>query len=159
MMGSTHVTIGALVGAAIGSACKNPVVGAAVSGLASLLPDIDNPDSKVGRRAPLLSRAVNALCGHRNITHTVFFVALCAGALVLMDREFLGLSPGYMALCAAAGILSHIALDSLTKAGTRPFEPVSHLHIKGPLRTGSLYESVFNLILVSLTIWMISRAS
>jgi inner membrane protein len=43
----------------------------------ALLPDIDHPQSWVGRRARLISQPLAALIGHRGFTHSILAVIAC----------------------------------------------------------------------------------
>ena len=79
----------------------------------SLLPDIDEPGSKIGRMAPsIIPHLIKAIFGHRGITHTVVFV------LPFLVLYFY--SEGIVRVVAfgiSLGIISHILGDMLTKGG------------------------------------------
>lgn len=126
MLGITHAAIGMAVGSMLGKPTD-----AVVCGLAALLPDIDEPDSTLGRRLPVVSTAINLLFGHRGYTHTVLFACSVA---VLVNFGF-GM---HYAVLSLAGILSHVLLDCMTPSGCRPFLPLSHKRFSGVLRTATL---------------------
>lgn len=74
--------------------------------LGSLLPDIDHPQSVLGRRLQIISVPLHRQFGHRSLTHSIFFLL---GAFLI---------PYYFGLDALAwglsvGIFSHILLDLL----------------------------------------------
>ncbi len=159
MMGTTHAAGGAFLGAVVGLAAGDPLLGAGVGAVAALLPDIDHPGSVVGRKVPVLPVLISALAGHRGITHTVWF---CAGIAVLAG--FLAAPAGtatavLVGACVLVGGLSHLALDGLTLSGVAPFAPMALPgrlarlnHIRGPVRTGTgLIEGPVSLLLIVLT--------
>jgi len=78
----------------------------------ALLPDIDHANSKLGSRIPILPH----LLTHRGITHTVYFIAVCA---FLFSRLNL---PVWMVYCFCGAMMSHIIGDMLTPAGIKPFK-------------------------------------
>lgn len=126
MLGTTHL----LAGFVAGSAVSWPA--AAASSLAALVPDIDTPESKIGKLVPPLSFALNKIFGHRNFFHSVWAVL----AVYVLLKMFWPL----MAAPAAVGYASHIVLDMLNPAGVRLFWPL-RLNVAFPLVTaGSLLE-------------------
>jgi inner membrane protein len=84
--------------------------GAAVAG--SLLPDIDHPQSFIGRRLRLISRPLSRIIGHRGLTHSL--LALAGGFWLLLKSAHLNV---HVAQALALGYLSHLAGDWLTAAG------------------------------------------
>jgi len=91
MLGRNHAAFGALVGLGVGAIAGpvGAVAGALVGGGASLLPDLDEPESSVSRSlgpiTEVLSRVVARVSGgHRNATHSPVGVAIAsaiAGAI------------------------------------------------------------------------------
>ena len=73
----------------------------------SLLPDIDHPESFLGRRLRLISKPVYRWFGHRTLTHSLFFMAGVTSVLAYCQFEEAGIGLGL-------GILSHILLDFLS---------------------------------------------
>lgn len=149
MIGLTHALAGALVATAIA-----PGQGAAVmvGAVAGLIPDIDEPRSTLGSRIPMVSAIFRLLLGHRGITHTALFaLLLSAGGWALGPS--LGLDPLTCALVALLAALSHVALDSLTPAGTQGLWPLP-ARLAGPIRTGSLIELPVTALLA---FWLWSR--
>lgn len=55
--------------------------------LGALLPDIDEPNSTIGRKTLGISNAIKALFGHRGLTHSIVFV-LSIGILLLLLSAF-----------------------------------------------------------------------
>lgn len=137
-MGVTHLTAGTLMAAVITGV--NPAA-MAVGGIAALLPDIDEPNSKISKRIPMVPCIIGGLFGHRTITHSLTGLFLFALPVFLFWKEYL--------IVFLAGYLSHLVLDSFTKTGV----PIGYPFIKeyyGPrlIRTGSLAEVVFFIFIV-----------
>ena len=53
----------------------------ALASLAALLPDIDHPESLIGRVFLPLSKYIQRKYGHRTVTHSVFAILIVALAL------------------------------------------------------------------------------
>ncbi|MDH7577169.1 MAG: metal-dependent hydrolase [Bacillota bacterium] len=149
MRGYTHAAAGALAGALVGHCTGVPAGGAAALGaLAALLPDIDHPGSIIGRRLRPASVLLEVAAGHRTITHTVWFclgLGILAGFAGRMFHcsfgQIIYSAPTWVWFCTAVlGAMSHLLLDGLTRSGVEPFSPVLAISIRGPLRTGSVFE-------------------
>jgi len=98
---------------------KMYLVGAIIG---ALFPDLDETKSFIGSRTRLISDVLNALFGHRGITHTIAAVMLYAGMLAFAwlfmsaDQvtlgEYLMLSVGFL-----LGNILHSMGDMMTKEG------------------------------------------
>lgn len=132
MLGKTHVAF-ALCVAACGIVGYEALVHSIphkttilfLSGVAlgALLPDIDEPQSRIGKATPFVSHAFKALFGHRGATHTLLFpLALGVGLYFL----FAAFSWNLAALFGlVAGCYLHIIGDMLTKSGCPIYLPFS----------------------------------
>lgn len=148
MLGRTHFWSGFTVGAAtavlVGESI--PVCGV-LSGFTALVPDIDEPESTLGRCVPWLAWPIKLVFGHRTITHTLFFafvVAYLAGlAAASLNDDGYAYGIAVIVLCS---LLSHILLDGLTLAGVHPILISKRIHIHGPVSTGGLFDRLFCLI-------------
>lgn len=109
--------------------------------LGSLLPDLDHPKSKLGKKVPFFSKTVNAAFGHRGIFHSLFFALLVA----YLASLFL---PHYLVGAVFFGYLSHLIADSFTKMGVNYLHPFATLHIRGFIETGKTGEFIIFLLLV-----------
>ena len=101
--------------------------------LGSRIPDIDHPDSKIGRKFKLLSWGVSKIFGHRGFTHTLlctmlfsvllfFCTAFLNGYLQVIYSQFvIGITVGY---------LSHLVLDCMTKSGVPLLYPFTTKHFR-----------------------------
>lgn len=97
-----------VTGVLAGYVATNSVAGAVVGGVAGLVPDIDEPNAKLGRYVPFLSKWLKHTFGHRTITHSLLFVGVVAFLLhtfVEIDTLTYGVT---------AGLLAHIACDMIT---------------------------------------------
>lgn len=103
---------------------------------ATLLPDIDNRKSVIGKFFPL----IGITASHRGFFHTPFATLL----FWLVVRCLAGPIIGSAFL---AGYLSHIALDSLSKQGIALFFPFSKRRLRGPIKVGSAAETVLAIII------------
>jgi len=117
LTGRTHGLAGAAVGAMLTPAV--PLAGMIAAGAAALAPDIDSPDSAMGRRLWPVSAAISGLVEHRGATHTVWFCAI-VGVLAGAAARWFRLSIGPIAAAGFLGSLSHLVLDGLTVAGVGP---------------------------------------
>lgn len=112
----------------------------------ALLPDIDHPQSWLGRRLPFLSRPIAAIFGHRGITHSLLAVAL---GVWLLGSE----SGGVWISALAVGYLSHLAADGLTPQGVPLLWPNHHRFSLPVCSTGGAMEIVVVLAVVLLALW------
>lgn len=99
-------TTHALSGLAGGYFVTNDWRGAVVGAVASMIPDLDEPKSKVGRPLFFISLPLNQLVGHRTLTHSLLFV-------FLMTAFIFPFSP-LVAGATMAGLTAHIIGDMLT---------------------------------------------
>lgn len=100
----------------------------ALASLAALLPDIDHPESLIGRVFLPLSKYIQRKYGHRTVTHSVFAILIVALALSPLLVLGLLLQVGKFPTWYAALVLaysSHIFIDLFNKSGVRLFSPFS----------------------------------
>ncbi|GGG31686.1 membrane protein [Lysinibacillus alkalisoli] len=100
----THLLTGALTGYMV---TQQPL-GAVVGGIAGLVPDIDEPKSKLGRLVPMLAKQLKHTLGHRTFTHSLVFVLLVGVLIQWLTQN------NMMTTAAVAGLCSHIIADMLT---------------------------------------------
>ncbi|WP_428485689.1 metal-dependent hydrolase [Rhodopila sp.] len=150
MMARSHVVIGLATWIAAAPWLHLSPVDPVYLGLAlagSLLPDVDHPNSWVGRRARPVSTVIASTLGHRGITHS---------ALAIVGLTLLLFQSGYRrgAVSALAiGYLSHLAADMLTPRGLRLAWPHRRTWGLNLCRTGSPMESVIVIVLVCGIAW------
>ena len=121
MLAYTHVavatgTTSAIAIAAGGGPGSIPVIVAA--GIGSLIPDIDEPESTIGKKIPLISKAVKALAGHRGVTHSVIGVLGFAALALSVGLPIWGVRALPLCFALIWGYSSHIYLgDIFTRSG------------------------------------------
>jgi inner membrane protein len=86
---------------------------------ASLLPDIDHPQSILGKLFFFLSKRISISYGHRTITHSIIFLG---GISALLWWASPTIAPIF-----ATAYSSHILFDLLTKQGVKLFYPLSNV--------------------------------
>jgi len=104
MNGASHLIGGVTAGVLLGY--QRPAE-LAVIAVASLLSDIDRPNSLLGRFIPVLPALLERSPGKRTLTHSLFLGGLLGWAVCAAA------GPPY-ASALAIGFLSHIVLDLLT---------------------------------------------
>lgn len=126
----------------------------------SLLPDIDSPESLLGRRVKFISVPLSYMQGDRallpwsedthsrGITHSIWALGAC---LYFLTGQF------GIAAAVGFGFVAHLIGDALTPAGVRLFWPLS-IKIRSPIcfRTGGFIEYVFTTALATgaIAVWL-----
>lgn len=126
MTATTHYAFSYLLCAAAG---VEPATAAAAS-LLSLLPDIDHPESTIGRVFRPFSKYIQQKYGHRTVTHSLFAIMVISAALLpllLIPRFLQWGGPFWTGLYGAAllAFSSHIFIDLFNKSGVKFFAPFS----------------------------------
>lgn len=116
--------------------------GLVFAGLGGLFPDIDVPQSWMGRKAGIFSNIINFLFGHRGFLHSIFAGALIGWGIWLLFGNWYHFT-------FFIGYLSHIFLDGLTKEGVFPVYPFN-IKLKGIIKTGGVIENIMFLVMVVL---------
>jgi len=110
--------------------------------LFTLIPDIDQHKSFLGRELGFLSRIFEFI-GHRTIFHSLLFIA----PLTFLFWNF----SHTIAYTFFLGTMSHLILDGLTPQGITPFYPFP-FKIKGKIKTGSVFEKGLFFVLLVFTL-------
>ena len=126
MTATTHYAFSYLLCAAAG---VEPAT-ALTASLLSLLPDIDHPESTIGRVFRPVSKKIQQKYGHRTVTHSLFAIMVISAAflpLLLLPRLLQWGGPFWTGLYGAAllAFSSHIFIDLFNKSGVRFFAPFS----------------------------------
>ncbi len=101
---------------------------ALVASTFSLLPDIDHPDSLVGRIFGPVSNYIQRRFGHRTVTHSVFAILAIMALLSILSLFYyiqLGKFPSWFSASSLA-FASHIFIDLFNRSGVRLFAPFSN---------------------------------
>lgn len=99
---------------------KPDLVSWLLAAVASLLPDMDLPPSKIGRLFWFVSVPLERRFGHRTLTHSL----LMLGSVAVVSYPLTWLQPLYWG-CAVGGYGSHLWLDMLNVRGVDLFWPSS----------------------------------
>lgn len=136
MLGKTHLAYGVAIGVSV--CYKDPFV-IGFASLGSLLPDIDYPESLLGRIIPVIPKVIP----HRTITHALWIPLVLTGVYLYYPSIYL--------LSLILGYIGHLIQDSFTKDGVKWFYP--KLKIKGFIKTGSFLEYIITALLMGITIF------
>ena len=143
MLGIAH----ALIGIAINKYfhLTNNVFEYTLAGFFAILPDIDHPNSILGKLFYPLSIKIYSKIGHRSFTHSIPFVTI-----VLTPMLF---TPYFK--IAFISLISHLISDSLTYTGVPFLFPYqkNFVILNGVLKTGVIFE-IFISILCVLVIFL-----
>jgi inner membrane protein len=119
--------------------------------IGSLLPDIDEPKSYVGRRSLGVSGKVKEAFGHRGMTHSLLVWGVIA---LVISWE----SPSLFATGLVLGYLFHIFEDFLSVQGVPLFWPLQTKRYKIPLyRTGNIVEKVIFYAAFALLVYICAK--
>lgn len=132
------------------------------SSIGSIIPDIDHPTSKLGRKFLLrpISIVINKVFGHRTITHSLISTVVFSFLLLLTTYLFEGVfhyiySNLIIGICV--GYLSHLLLDSFTVKGIPIYYPFSSKTYKlFNFKTGKDEELVSMIILLLTGLFIIT---
>lgn len=124
--------------------------------LGSLLPDLDTPNSKLGRKLWPISFILRLFFKHRTATHSILFVGILA---VIGFTLLYPLTNSLLISSALAiGTSSHIIGDWLTSRGVPLLYPFIRKRYRSPLtfKTGSFTETVVSgmLVFVNITLFL-----
>jgi inner membrane protein len=118
--------------------------------IGSKLPDIDIPESVIGKETRPVSNILSVFFGHRGFFHSLLFVILFSFVLFLLKIPYVFI------IAFSLGYLSHLFLDAFTKSGINPLWP-ANINLKGNVKTGSLSENILFLILCVMLIVLIIK--
>lgn len=145
MKGRTHAVLGALTGALVSLALTGEIgaVPVAVGLVGGLAPDLDHPESRLGRLFPFVSVPLGLRYGHRGATHSAqwagyaILVGAVLGAVVAAGFGRDPLAWGTLTgMSLGLGYLSHILADALSYRSGVPLTPSEAVPLFGKRRVG-----------------------
>lgn len=139
MRSSTHMLAGAIVGVMVD---PSPVVIVAAT-IGALAPDIDHPQSWMGRRAGPIGAVIRLGARHRGVTHTLITWLLMLYAATLAPEQW---QPAAVAF--AVGYGTHVWLDALTVTGVPLWWPIPGRVRLARIVTGTAPEMVIEALLL-----------
>ena len=107
-------------------------VNALLIALGSLLPDLDNTSTRIGRLLPFVSRFLERRFGHRTITHSAIVLFALSVPAFLLPSPY-----SVFWLCVFSGYASHPFLDTMTVNGVQLFYPFSTSKCVFPLEVNN----------------------
>lgn len=94
--------------------------------IGSTFPDIDEPESWIGRRTIIISNIIKLIFGHRGMTHTIISsIFIFILAYIASKYLMIGVTGNYIAIGFAIGWFLHSIGDAHTKGGVPLFLPYS----------------------------------
>jgi inner membrane protein len=116
MMARSHVPFAMASWWVYGLATGFPITGidSLVAAIGGLLPDIDHPQSALGRRIPWVSIPLSAVFGHRGFTHSLLAVLM---VMLLLIAIPIPASWQWIVYPLCIGYLSHLLGDAVTASG------------------------------------------
>lgn len=165
MKGKTHKVGGFCSGAIVTTLLLKPpytpdkifLAGVLISGaiFGSLIPDIDHPESTIGKKVKLISNFIHNVFGHRGMTHAPIIHILTTTVLLLIGNGLLDY-PKLIYLCFVIGLciggLSHLLLDSMTVSGIPLFYPFSKNKYRISKLTTGKSEHIVQLTVIVITV-------
>jgi inner membrane protein len=118
--------------------------------LAGSIPDIDTPNSKIGKKLPIVSHLFKFFFGHRGFVHSIFIPLVLLGTFLYFDLPFI-------AWGIFIGSISHLIGDMITKEGITPLHPLIKFRIHGFIRTGKITEKILFIIICLLDFYLFFR--
>ncbi|MDI6892894.1 MAG: metal-dependent hydrolase [Actinomycetota bacterium] len=156
MTGTTHIITGITLWLGVSKALGLPpdMTALGCAWLGSVMPDIDEPESFIGRKLWPLSYPIKLVFKHRGAVHSLLGM-VAIGALALLPR---GPCLGWAAFLV--GYLSHLLADTLNKSGTPLLYPFRDKVGFPPnkryrLKTGGIGEVLFLLLALACLIALI----
>ncbi|KAB2952136.1 metal-dependent hydrolase [Heliorestis acidaminivorans] len=129
-------------------------IGAMAGALGSLLPDIDQPNSKVGSKFFMLPTLLKVTIGHRGPTHSIVGAVTVSFLVWLLLSMIYPLTNMALYVLLLAGYISHLVLDSLNPQGVAWLWPVTSKKFRIPMfDTGGVGESL--IVIPSLVVLLI----
>ena len=138
MMYKTHLALTVLITIiALQFLDYEPILFLLVALFATLVPDVDHSNSKLGRKVPF----IGMIFTHRGLWHSVF---------PLFGFPYLiSLYSVPMAVAFFLGYASHLLGDAVTEHGIFPFYPLK-FRINGFLRTNTVGETMVYFLIIFL---------
>ena len=116
--------------------------------IGALMPDVDTPESKFGKKTGPLAHIFRFLAGHRGIFHSAFAAIFFAGLVWFIVNPMYGTA-------LFIGYASHLLIDGFTKSGINYLHPISNFRISGFITTGGMSENLLLIGIVVADAWKI----
>lgn len=117
----------------------------------SIFPDIDESRSKIGRKNKIFSIPIKFVFGHRDIFHTIYVPLILFTILFNLSKS--------TGIAMLLGYSSHLLMDALTRRGIKPLSPLLGTRIYGFVKTNSIFEKLFFLLILMIDFYFIIRCT
>lgn len=115
--------------------------------IGALLPDIDEKQSSISHKHPVLHGLAASIDKHRGVFHSIWVpVIIFLIAHFVISRYFS--IPSLLLMGLFIGYGSHLLADSFTVQGIAPLHPIHKGRMKGLIKTGGIAETVFLVAMV-----------
>ena len=123
--------------------------------LGSVFPDIDLPNSKLGKYTFGLSRVFNKMFGHRGLFHTPCFLFLSWVLYHLLKKGSISSISFVLMSGFSIGFLCHLIQDMMTKDGIKIFYPfckkkIHFTNIKSDSKLHYLITLIFMIMVITI---------
>ncbi len=120
----------------------------------AILPDVDSPSSFVNRKYLFgIGKGISLFSEHRGFFHSIYGILITAVVSIIFVY-FVKASFIYT-LALPLGYFMHLAADSLNVSGIKWFWKTEKLHLKGPIKTGSIFEQLFFFVFLIATVYIL----
>lgn len=113
--------------------------------LGSVFPDIDDGKSKMKKASGIIGSVISFFFKHRGIFHSLLFALVSLGLISFFWKSYYGWA-------FFMGYLIHLLSDALTPHGITFFYPFSNFKLRGPIRVGSIGETIILIGLILLIV-------
>lgn len=144
MLIRTHLAVSIFFALLLFPFFENKILFCMMMLVATFLPDIDSPHSKMGKN--ILLRPLQFFFGHRGILHSFTFALMLSVLIFFFSQE--------TSVAFFLGYGLHLLADSLTFKGITPFYPISKKW-KGIIKTGGWSEAIIFMIFVLLNLGLL----
>ena len=150
MMFKTHLAFGFLIGllSLRFFEPKNTIIFLFITSLFAIFPDIDERNSKIGRKLKFLSYPIGLIFKHRGLFHTIYPPIVILILFLILNNVIYGIA-------AFLGYFSHLLMDALTINGIRPLHPLIDKRIRGFVKTNTFLEFLIFLLIIAIDFYVI----
>lgn len=124
----------------------------------AILPDIDSPSSYINRRYLFgIGKGISLFSKHRGFWHSIYGL-LIFGIISVVIIYLIHVSGTY-SLALPLGYFLHLAADSFNVSGIKWLWKSKKMHLKWKIKTGTITEQLFFVILLILSIYLVINNS
>lgn len=134
MMFQTHLAFSLFIGLFLMERFSNKYLFLGLLLFGSLLPDLDTPYSKLGRKIKPISGLIKFLFGHRKLFHSLLIAVLIFVIFnYILDMYLVGAA-------LFSGFVLHLVMDGLTREGINFLYPFAKFRVSGFVKTRGFFD-------------------